>query len=117
MLRSSPGTSARLLNGFKDGKLLQGVEGSSNLQLFNPMKNCFLAYALAKRNPSKRFYGYAHLQNMQCNSPHFSFRALRLQASQALKLFSTALRQDLPGVVITIGWPPRRDACLPELGI
>lgn len=73
MLRSSLGTLARLLNGFKDGKLLQGLEGPSNLQLFNPVKNCFLAYVLAKRNSSKGFYDYTHLQSMQCSSPDLSF--------------------------------------------
>lgn len=73
MLRSSLGTLARLLSGFKDGKLLQGVEGTANLQLFNPPKNGFLAYSFAKRNSLKGFYGHAYLQSMQYSSPDFSF--------------------------------------------
>lgn len=39
MIRYSLGTLARMLNGFKDRKLLQRLEGSLNL--FNPLQNLF----------------------------------------------------------------------------
>lgn len=54
MSRSSLGTLARLLSGFEDGKLLQGVEGSSNLQLFNPQKKWFPCLFFCQKELFKR---------------------------------------------------------------